>query len=369
VDREEVSPIESTVEDEVIAAVKAQVRHDSLVILADYAKGVLTPRVLKEIIAFARAKGLRTIAEPKSADFSRYGHAHLLIGNASEIAAATRMPTVTDADVSAATREARRVGGFETMITTRSDKGIVALDGGDVLHSFPARAQQVFDVSGAGDTVTAVVTLMLATGASLAEAAYVANEAAGIVVSKLGTSVTSADELKNRLREDDGVNYADKVSSIEEMLARVLQQQRAKRRVGFTNGIFDILHIGHLSLLAQARAACDFLVVAINSDDSARRLKGPERPVNTQHDRALLLAALEMVDGVVVFADDTPLRAIETLKPDLLVKGADYRREQIVGGDFVERSGGQVVIANLVSDRSTTRTIEKMRKRVENEDS
>ena len=130
-----------------------------------------------------------------------------------------------------------------------------------------------------------------------------------------------------------------------------------------------ILHIGHLSLLAQARAACDFLVVAVNSDDSARRLKGPERPVNTQHDRALLLAALEMVDGVVVFDEDTPLRAIETLKPDLLVKGADYRREQIVGGDFVERSGGQVVIANLVSDRSTTRTIEKMRKRVENEDS
>ena len=226
------------------------------------------------------------------------------------------------------------------MITTRSDKGIVALDGTGVLHSFPRghnrcstfRAQATRDGSRHIDVGDWGVAF---------RGRLVANEAAGIVVSKLGTSVTSADELKNRLHEDDGVNYADKVASIEDMLARVLQQQRAKRRVGFTNGIFDILHVGHLSLLAQARAACDYLVVAVNSDDSARRLKGPERPVNTQHDRALLLAALEMVDGVVVFADDTPLRAIETLKPDLLVKGADYRREQIVGGDFVERSGGR----------------------------
>ena len=369
VDREEVEAIDSTVEDEVIAAVKSQVRNDSLIIIADYAKGVLTRRVLEAIIVFARANGVRTIVEPKNADFTRYRHGHLIIGNAGEIAAATRMPTATDADVSAATREARRLGDFEAVITTRSDKGIVALDDKGVLHSFPARAQQVFDVSGAGDTVTATVALMLAAGASLAEAAYTANEAASIVVSKLGTSVTSADELKSRLREDDGVNYADKIASLEDMLARVLQQQRTKRRVGFTNGVFDILHVGHLSLLAQARAACDYLVVAVNSDESVRRLKGPARPVNTQHDRALLLAALEMVDGVVVFSEDTPLRAIETLKPDLLVKGADYRRENIVGGDFVERRGGRVVIANLVSERSTTRTIDRILGRTKRTDS
>ncbi|QEN12690.1 D-glycero-beta-D-manno-heptose 1-phosphate adenylyltransferase [Mycolicibacterium sp. ELW1] len=369
VDREELAAIDSTAEDEVIAAVKQQVRDGSLIILADYAKGVLTRRVLDEIIAFARAKGVRTVVEPKSADFARYRHAHLIIGNASEIAAATRMPTATDTDVHAATREAQRLGDFQAVITTRSEKGVVALDDNSVLHSFPARAQQVFDVSGAGDTVTATVALMLATGASLAEAAYIANEAASIVVSKLGTSVTSADELKARLQEDDGVNYADKIASLDDMLARVLQQQRTKRRVGFTNGVFDILHVGHLSLLAQARVACDYLVVAINSDDSVRRLKGPERPINTEHDRALLLAALEMVDGVVMFGEDTPLRVIETLKPDLLVKGADYRREQIVGGDFVERRGGRVVIANLVGERSTTRTIDRIRRQAEKADS
>ena len=369
VDREEVAPIGSSVEDEVIAAVKSEVRKDSLIILADYAKGVLTERVLREIIAFGREKGIRTVVEPKSADFKRYMHGHLIIGNASEIAAATRMPTITDADVREATREAQRLGNFESVITTRSDKGILALDKKGILHSFPARAQQVFDVSGAGDTVTSVVTLMLASGASLAEAAYIANEAASIVVSKLGTSVTSTDELKSRLHADNGINYAEKIVSVEDMLARVLQQQRTKRRVGLTNGVFDILHVGHLSLLAQARAASDYLVVAVNSDESTRRLKGPARPVNTEHDRALLLAALEMVDGVVIFSEDTPLRVIEALKPDLLIKGADYLREEIVGGDVVERRGGRVMIADLVSDRSTTRTIARIRERVEKKDS
>jgi D-beta-D-heptose 7-phosphate kinase / D-beta-D-heptose 1-phosphate adenosyltransferase len=360
VDREDVGPIDRGTEDRLIAEIKAQLRPRSLVVLADYAKGVLTERLLRAVIGLAREQGNRTVVEPKSADFGRYAEAHLIIGNSGEIAAATRMPTVTDSEVAAATREARRIGAFDAVITTRSEKGMVALDADAVLHSFPTRAQQVFDVSGAGDTVTAVVTLMLAAGGSVSEAAYVANEAAGIVVSKLGTSVTSPAELKARLSEDDGVNYADKVASIAEMAGRVTAIQRSRLRVGFTNGCFDILHVGHLSLLSQARAACDYLVVAVNSNESVKRLKGPGRPVNTEHDRALMLAALEMVDGVVIFSEDTPLKTIEVLQPDLLVKGADYRRDQIVGGDFVERHGGQVMIANLVAGRSTTRTIEKL---------
>ncbi|MGE3307711.1 MAG: D-glycero-beta-D-manno-heptose 1-phosphate adenylyltransferase [Rhizobiaceae bacterium] len=367
VDREDVGPVSAREEDRIIKAVAEALGGNSVLVLADYAKGVLTDRVCAEIIAIARSRNLVVVVEPKSTDFRRYANGTVIVANADEMAAATRMPCRTDADAGAATREAQRIGGFANVVTTRSEKGMVALDDAGVLHSFPAKAKEVFDVTGAGDTVNAVLALMLGAGASLAQAAYVANEAAGIVVSKLGTSVTSTDELKQALRVEDAVNFSDKIADRAAMATIVGAQQRARRKVGFTNGCFDILHTGHLSLLSQARAACDFLVVGLNSDASVRRLKGPERPVNVEHNRALMLAALEMVDGVVVFGEDTPLELIMELRPDVLVKGADYRREDVVGGDFVEARGGQVVLANLVAGQSTTRIIDRIGAKKANE--
>jgi D-beta-D-heptose 7-phosphate kinase/D-beta-D-heptose 1-phosphate adenosyltransferase len=286
----------------------------------------------------------------------------VIVANAAETAAATGMPCVTDSEAAQAVRRARETGDFANVITTRSEKGMMALDSAGVLHSFPTKAREVYDVSGAGDTVNAVVALMLGAGASLAQAAYVANAAAGIVVSKLGTSVTSRAELCEVLTTDHREHFSNKITAREEMASRVAVVRDSKRKVGFTNGCFDILHTGHLSLLSQARAACDFLVVGVNADASVTRLKGPDRPVNNEHDRALMLAALEMVDGVVIFEEDTPLELIQALKPNVLVKGADYRHEDVVGGDFVEANGGQVLLANLVAGQSTTRIIEKIGK-------
>jgi D-beta-D-heptose 7-phosphate kinase / D-beta-D-heptose 1-phosphate adenosyltransferase len=355
VDREEIGPIGRQEEDKIVKAVAAALQDNSVLVLADYAKGVLTDRVCAETIAIASARGLTVVVEPKTDNFARYANATVIVANADETSTATRLPCRTDTEAAAATREVKRIGSFGNVVTTRSDKGMVALDGSGVLHSFPAKAREVFDVTGAGDTVNATIALMLGAGASLAQAAY---EAAGIVVSKLGTSVTSAAELKAALRVDDRVNFSDKIATRDAMADRIAALQRQHRKVGFTNGCFDILHTGHLSLLSQARAACDFLVVGLNSDESVRRLKGPARPINPEHNRALMLAALEMVDGVVVFGEDTPLELITALKPDLLVKGADYRREDVVGGDFVENLGGQVLLANLVAGQSTTRLIE-----------
>ncbi len=360
VDREDVGPIDRGVEDQIIEAVVGSLTDKSVVMIADYAKGVLTSRVLGEIIRAARERKLAIVVEPKSTDFTRYSGATVFIANSSEMAAGTQLPCRTDGEAHAATREAKRLGSFASVITTRSEKGMMALDGDNVLHSFPTKAREVFDVSGAGDTVNAVAALMIGAGASLAQAAYLANEAAGIVVSKLGTSATSQAELKDVLLADDGLNFSDKILDLPRMVEKVASKQRAKQKVGFTNGCFDILHTGHLSLLSQARAACDFLIVGLNTDDSVRRLKGPERPVNSEHNRALMLAALELVDGVVLFGEDTPLELITALRPDVLVKGADYSRENVVGADFVESNGGRLVLANLVAGQSTTGIIAKI---------
>lgn len=360
VDREEIGPIDREVEDRVIAAVAESLTAKSVLMIADYAKGVLTSRVLGEIIGHARGRELAIVVEPKSADFTRYSGATVFIANSGEMAAGTSLPCRTDDEAHAATREAKRIGSFSNVITTRSEKGMVALDEENVLHSFPTKAREVYDVSGAGDTVNAVVALMIGAGASLAQAAFVANEAAGIVVSKLGTSATSQSELKEVLLADDGVNYADKIMDLPALAAKAASVQKSKRKVGFTNGCFDILHTGHLSLLSQARAACDFLVVGLNTDESVRRLKGPDRPINNEHNRALMLAALELVDGVVLFAEDTPIEVITAVRPDVLVKGADYRREDVVGADFVESIGGRLVLANLVAGQSTTGIIARI---------
>jgi D-beta-D-heptose 7-phosphate kinase/D-beta-D-heptose 1-phosphate adenosyltransferase len=362
VDKEDVGPIDRDIEDEVIAAVRNSLTDRSVLMIADYAKGVLTTRVLAEVIGEAAKRGLAVVVEPKSSDFARYSGATLFIANSGEMAAGTNLPCRTDDEAHSATREAKRIGSFASVITTRSEKGMVALDDKDVMHSFPTKAREVFDVSGAGDTVNAVAALMIGAGATIAQAAYVANEAAGIVVSKLGTSATSQSELKEVLLADDGVNYADKIMDVAAMAAKAASVQRSRRKVGFTNGCFDILHTGHLSLLSQARAACDFLIVGLNTDESVRRLKGPERPVNNEHNRALMLAALELVDGVVLFAQDTPIEIITALRPDVLVKGADYKPEDVVGADFVESIGGRLVLANLVAGQSTTGIIARIGK-------
>ena len=315
------------------------------IIVSDYGKGVCTPAVL------ARLAGAPIFVDPKGADFARYAGAACVTPNATEMALAAGLPTRTEEECAAAARAVMARDGIGAILVTRSARGMMLVRPDDML-SVPARAQEVFDVSGAGDTVIAALALGVAAGGTLEEAIRLANAAAGIVVAKLGTATASAAELTAALA-GQGSSLLDRAA----VCALVAQWKSAGLRVGFANGCFDILHAGHVGLLAQAAAGCDRLVVALNDDASVARLKGPGRPVNGLEDRAAVMAALRPVAAVTSFADDTPLALIEALLPDVLVKGSDYAADQVVGWPAVQAAGGRLLLAELLPGRSTTQIL------------
>jgi D-beta-D-heptose 7-phosphate kinase/D-beta-D-heptose 1-phosphate adenosyltransferase len=330
------------------------------VVLSDYGKGVLADPVATELIAKARAAGKPVVVDPKGTDYSRYRGATVLTPNRKELHEATQMPVDSDEGIVAACRHLIETCGIEAVLATRSQDGmsLVAADGS--VHHLPAEAREVFDVSGAGDTVVATLAAAIASGASLLEGARIANVAAGIVVAKVGTAVAYADEVVSALHHDELMLGEAKVLGWDAAADLVERWRRKGCKVGFTNGCFDLLHPGHISLLTQARGACDKLVVGLNSDASVSRLKGPTRPVQSEAARGTVLASLATVDLVVIFGEETPLELIRTLRPDVLVKGADYTVATVIGAEDVMGWGGKVVLANLVQGQSTTNTIKKM---------
>lgn len=337
----------------------------TVVILSDYGKGVLTPLVIQKIIAAARQAGVPVIVDPKGRDYSLYAGATLVTPNRKELTEASDLPTGSDDEVIAAARVIIDRCGIAGVLATRSQDGMTLVTGQDLhpagqVHHLPAEAREVFDVSGAGDTVIATMGAAMAAGLNLVDSAYLANIAAGIVVGKVGTAAVHASELVTALHHQDLDQAETKVLSLDQMAAQVERWKAQGLRVGFTNGCFDLLHPGHLSLLRQARAACDRLVVGVNADASVRRLKGETRPVQSESARSAVLASLMMVDGVLIFGEDTPLEVITRLLPDVLVKGADYTVETVVGADLVIANGGQVVLAVLEPGQSTTNTIRRM---------
>ncbi len=331
-----------------------------VMVLSDYGKGVLTDTLTARLIALAQAHGVPVVVDPKGADYGRYRGASLVTPNRKELHEATALPTASDAEVEAAARAVVDRCGVGGVLATRSQDGMTLLDGTGAVHHLAAEAREVFDVSGAGDTVVATLAAALAAGLAVADAAALANVAAGIVVGKVGTAAVHAVELENALRHQDLEDAEAKILPLERAVERIEGWRRRGLSVGFTNGCFDLLHPGHLALLRQARAACDRLIVGLNSDASVQRLKGPTRPVQSEAARSAVLASLSMVDGVVIFSEDTPLRLIETLRPDVLVKGADYTVETVVGSDLVLGWGGKVVLATLEPGQSTTNTIRRM---------
>ncbi len=323
-------------------------------VLSDYAKGVLAPAVVEAAIAAARARGVPVLVDPKRDDFAAYRGADLLTPNARELGRAARMPVGTEAEVAAAARAVMAPAGLPALLCTRAERGMTLVRADGAVASVPAVAREVFDVSGAGDTVIATLALAHAAGRPLEDAMRLANAAAGIVVGKLGTATVTAEELAHALHAaGDAANggaLLDRAASI-----RLIAEWRAHGlRIGFTNGCFDVLHAGHVALLSAARRRCDRLVVGLNTDASVARLKGPARPVNPLADRAAVLAALAAVDAVVPFAEDTPLELIRALMPDVLVKGADYTIDRVVGADLVQAAGGVVALVELLPGRSTT---------------
>jgi D-beta-D-heptose 7-phosphate kinase/D-beta-D-heptose 1-phosphate adenosyltransferase len=333
------------------------------VILSDYGKSVLGADVIGAAIARARALAIPVYVDPKGDDFARYRGASCVTPNTRELALASRMPVATEPEIIAAATKIMADCGADAIVATRSAKGMVLVEASGAVHVEAARAREVYDVSGAGDTVIAVLALASASGYPLAQGMRLANTAAGIVVSKLGTATVELDELMLELARDvrDKEWHHAKYYSAAEVETLVRRWKSRGLSVGFTNGCFDIVHAGHVALLAAARAQCDRLIVALNSDRGVRRLKGPNRPLNGLADRSAVIAAVEAVDAVISFDAETPLDLIARLKPDVLVKGADYAIEGVVGAEEVEAAGGRVVLVDLVDGRSTTRLIDAIR--------
>lgn len=355
-DDEVATPADAAEAAALVAAVEAALPGAAALVLSDYAKGVLAPGVVTAAIAAARARGIPVLADPKSDDFALYRGATVLTPNARELARAARLPTGSEAEVAAAARAVMGPAGLPALLCTRADKGMTLISAeGAAVESVPAVAREVFDVSGAGDTVIATLALAHAAGGTLAEAMRVANVAAGIVVGKLGTATVSAEELAHALHAQGEAGPGEAALLDRAAAVRLVGEWRAHGlRVGFTNGCFDVLHAGHVALLRAARRRCDRLVVGLNTDASVARLKGPARPVNPLADRAAVLAALAAVDAVVGFEEDTPLELIRALRPEVLVKGSDYTIDRVVGAELVQGWGGEVVLVDLLPGRSTT---------------
>jgi D-beta-D-heptose 7-phosphate kinase / D-beta-D-heptose 1-phosphate adenosyltransferase len=357
-DREETSPLPDKLADRLVKIASDAMAATTVTILSDYKKGVLAGDVAQRLITAARTLGRTVIVDPKGRDFGRYAGADIITPNRAELAEASEMAVDTEERIVAAAEMLMRRHHFRAVLVTRSEDGM-SLITAEEIHHFPAEAPEVFDVSGAGDTVVATLAASLAAGIGLNDAVRLANIAGGIVVGKVGTAVARQADLVTSL--------APTTSTLRKIVPVSGAAEAAERwrqrgwRVGFTNGCFDLLHPGHVHLLEQARAHCDRLIVGMNSDASITRLKGPTRPIQQEGARAAVLASLASVDIVCAFEEDTPVALIEAIRPDLLVKGADYTTDQVVGGRLVENWGGRVMLAELLPGHSTTATVTRLR--------
>ena len=340
--------------DEFLQTYKAQLPLVDAVILSDYAKGAL--RRAADMVALARDAGKPVIIDTKGTDFERYRGATVITPNMGEFEAVVGH-CASDAVVEAKGQQLRASLDLQAVLVTRSEKGMSLMVRDQPAVHISTRAQEVFDVTGAGDTVVATLGAALAAGLSLPQAMNLSNAAAGLVVAKLGTATVSFEELRQALQPDGGEHA---VYSEDAMFERIQQVRAAGKRVIMTNGCFDILHPGHIDYLEKARALGDMMFVAVNDDDSVRRLKGDGRPVNPLATRLRMLSALACVNGVVAFAEDTPERLYCRLLPHVLVKGGDYATDQVAGGACVTAAGGEVVILDFLAGHSTTSLIQKI---------
>ncbi len=339
-----------------LAGIRAAMAGARAVVLSDYAKGVLSEQVCREVIAEARRRAIPVLVDPKHRDFTRYHGATTICPNLQELSMATGLPARDTAPLLEAAARLLPQLGLEYLTVTLSEKGIAVVRP-ESTRTFPAVARQVFDVSGAGDTVIATLALSLASGLPIEAAVPLANIAAGVVVSKVGTVPITRDELITSLMPEIELQASEKVLPLDRLVTRVHAWRSKGQRVVFTNGCFDLLHVGHITLMEDARRQGDRLIVAINSDASVSGLKGPTRPVVSEGDRGRVLAALAAVDAVVVFGEPTPMLLIEALRPDVIVKGGDYTEDTVVGAKEVRSWGGIVKIVPTVEGFSTTKLI------------
>jgi D-beta-D-heptose 7-phosphate kinase/D-beta-D-heptose 1-phosphate adenosyltransferase len=358
-DWEMAAPAAAEIEQKLIDAILPLLPRVDIVLLSDYAKGTLTARVIRNVIDGARKFGKRVIVDPKSANLAIYRGATLIKPNRKEFAEATRSRVDCD-DIAEAAREAMQLADCEAILVTQSERGMTLVPRtGEVIH-VPAHPVKVRDFSGAGDTVAAALAVALAAGADWETSLRMANAAAAVTVGKNGTAIVTLPELRRKILPHAYLAAEEKIIGAGgDIDAHLTEWRKQDLRIGFTNGCFDILHPGHVKVLTVARAACDRLVVGLNSDASVKRLKGEGRPVQDEHARAEVLAALEAVDLVAIFEEDTPIGLITQVRPNVLVKGGDYTREQVVGYDVVEAAGGAVLLVDILQGFSTTSLVNR----------
>ncbi len=353
-DNESKETITSDSVEKIIKAIEKDLFVTDMIILSDYGKGVISDALAHAVITLAKSQNIKVLVDPKGTDYSKYRGAHMLTPNKKEASEATKIDIVDDASLEQALLSLKEQCDLERSMITLSEDGIAIYDG--EVKRFPTVAQEVFDVTGAGDTVIASIAFALSAGLSIEETARFANLAAGVVVGKIGSATVTLDEIEiyeSKLHQSSSDAHIKSFEDIDRIVKRAKEHGQ---RVVFTNGCFDILHVGHVKYLQEAKSFGDILIVGLNSDASVRELKGPSRPVNTEDDRAYILAALDAVDYVVKFSDDTPHELIKMIAPDVLVKGGDYEGKTVVGTEFSK----VLKLVDFVDGKSTTKTIEKI---------
>ncbi|OYY50522.1 MAG: bifunctional heptose 7-phosphate kinase/heptose 1-phosphate adenyltransferase [Methylophilaceae bacterium 17-44-8] len=336
---------------------QAMTKLPAIVVLSDYAKGLLSPTICQSIIQACRQANIPVLVDPKGVDYTKYHGATALTPNKKETAEACHTQ-VNDAQLIEKAQQLKTSLGLKFLAVTRSEEGITLLD--DTSHHLQATAQQVFDVSGAGDTVIATLAAGLMHCLSPLESLQLANIAAGVVVGQVGTVPITKHALIHALEDQRSNEQAHKICDLPELMEKVSLWKQANQNIVFTNGCFDLLHAGHVTYLEAAKKRGDKLILGLNTDRSVSALKGPTRPVVNENDRARVLAALESVDAVILFDEDTPLKLINAIQPHIIAKGSDYTADQVVGGNEVLSWGGEIALIDLVAGRSTSNMIKKM---------
>ncbi|MFA7021924.1 D-glycero-beta-D-manno-heptose-7-phosphate kinase [Aliarcobacter sp.] len=353
-DSESVDEISKNSANKILEILEKNIKNYSAIILSDYKKGVLTTTLTQDIIKLANRNKIKVLADPKGKDFSKYKGAYTLTPNKKEAMEATNIDIKDEKSLVEALKSLKQNCNLEVSLITLSEQGIAIFD--DELFTSPTAAREVFDVTGAGDTVIASITFALSCGVDIKKALYFANLAAGVVVGKIGSATASLDEIyeyESQLNKSSSSSHIKTFDEIEK-LAKKLHSQG--KRIVFTNGCFDILHVGHVKYLEEAKSYGDVLILGLNADSSVRKLKGLSRPINSQDDRAYILASLESVDYVVIFEEETPYELIKLIKPHVLVKGGDYEGKEVVGQDIAD----ELKLVQFVDGKSTTNTIKRI---------
>ena len=329
------------------------------IIISDYGKGVVTKESAKIIIEFAKNNNILIGVDPKGNDYSKYTNANFCTPNEKELREITNCNCFSEDEIYNESIKLCNKYNFDFILNTRSEKGISMISKRDgVKRDYPAIKKEVIDVTGAGDTVVSIFTLCVASGINYDDSCKLANIAASIVISRFGAATITLDDLVIAFK--DQKNERSKIFRLNELKGLINQEKRNGKRIVFTNGCYDLVHAGHISSFEQARKFGDVLIVAINSDSSIKRIKGPKRPIIDEKNRAKLLSAIDIIDYITIFDDDTPKSVIDELKPDVLVKGKDWEGKEVVGSDTVLENGGEVQLINMVDNISTTRIIEKI---------